>query len=275
MGPNDGELGKDLEEILAKETRRIEKKIGRSLRPLQQKEELLLSQAQSTDTLIPTTANHLLEALTSSYFATRVNAGINRLRLHDAEAAIIILTDGTEIVFAPLNLGTSHRDPSGRTVRVAGVDTTPHLSKDWEKAHPGSRKNYRIMAAFHFHPSEVGFSNHDIEAHEEDAIGLSEKRFPYRFGKDFTEGVLCPRWIGLKDRSSTYSLEQLAEFNVLRLLMYSGTPTDTEYQTERFANLTLDRQAEVLRNNGMKANLIDLPVVDDKVNLSPIASSLK
>lgn len=84
------------------------KRIARKVKPLIQREKQLLAQAEKTDAIIPTTEDFLAEALTSDPFRVRVEAGINRLRVHNAESGIGIMTNGAEIVFPSIDLGTTH-----------------------------------------------------------------------------------------------------------------------------------------------------------------------
>lgn len=264
--------GPSFEEFVEAQIRRQDRLISRTVGPLRRRERSLLARVKGVDTLIPTSPNHLLEALVSPYFEVRVNAGINRLRLHGAEARIITLTNEAELVFLPLGLGT----PSPKTFRDVRVLETnnaqasePSISGRWADSH--DIRSYRIMADFHFHPLEGGFSGGDIEGYD----STSTNRLPLKYKIDHTFGVFIPRWHQTHQESETPTLEQAVELSILRLLMFSGPPAGTGYQDERFARLAVEGQADLLRQSGMRVNLVDLPTKDDKVDLTPLETTLR
>lgn len=203
-----------------------------------------------------------VEALTSPVFQARVDAGVKRLIRHRAESGFSIISNTGEIIYPRLNLGGRHPESEYEQQMLghrASTQTHPQMSEKWFMAHRFSTKGYSVIASFHFHPSNWGFSQHDMEHYDRKFERTTLEEFP--FNPAGYNGVFIPQWQG-------------KELPSIKLLMFAGLPTEHYYQSADFKELTLPKQKDILEKSGMKVILVDLPVVNGHTDLNSLRSAI-
>lgn len=203
-----------------------------------------------------------IEAFAFPVFQARVDLGVRRLIRHRAESGFSIIASAREIIFPPLNLGGRHPESEYEQQMLghrASTQTSPNLSERWFMVHDFSTRGYSVMASLHFHPSNRGFSQHDIENYDRAFDGTTSDEFS--FNPAGYNGVFIPQWQG-------------RELPSVKLLMFAGPPTDHYYQSANFSRLSLQEQKEILKKSGMKVILVDLPVANGHTDLNSLRSAI-
>lgn len=151
---------------------------------------------------------------------------------------------------------------------TASVPLRFRAAENWYDSH--NIKDYEVMAALHFHPSLTGFSQQDIELYEAD---INTRGLSPRFKQGSSCGLLLPVYGQADEEFPT--LEQAVDVSAVKLFIFSGPANGNYYQAYNFNDLSIEKQVEILRESGMKVTLVDLPVTNGSVDLSPIPLALK
>lgn len=202
------------------------------------------------------------EVFTSPVFQTRVDGGVRRLIRSRAESGFSIITNNREIIYPRLNLGGRHPETEYEQQRLghtASTPTSPIVSEKWFIAHEFSTGGYSVIARFHFHPTNRGFSQRDIENYDQQFTGGTLDEFRYDPAGYY--GVFIPQWLG-------------SELPLVVLLMFRGPPKENYYQSANFRELTVQKQKEILERSGMKVVLVDLPVINGHTDLNSLRSTI-
>lgn len=213
----------------------------------------------NTEETIPNDPEHdvFYNAFTSQAFQARIDSGTRRLMQHRAESGFSILSNTQTITYTPLALGGRLAEDIN-DVRIGHKASVPfpQVSDKWFKDHV--HEGHRLVTTMHFHPSNFPFSSTDIEAYEYDIEGYGA----FECRPDMYFGIFMPQWQG----------ETLPS---IRLFMFSGPAKDNYYQAEDFSNLVLNRQKELMEKSGMKVVLVDLPITNGHVDLSPLKATFR
>lgn len=213
--------------------------------------------------VIPEGGNILLQAFTSEPFRLRIVAGIRRVLKLRAESGFSVMTNGQELVYPQLNLGTALADDDFEEMFLGYDGSTtidPEMSEAWKDKHAFDERGYKVIGGFHFHTRNAAFSVDDIEAYDQ-SIGSGEIG-GYRCPKDLFEGVFI---------FDFYSRRLLRSCT---LFMFSGPATKTDYQTAQYGRMSLEAQAKLFADCGMKVVISDIPFINGAVDLKPLREKL-
>lgn len=205
-----------------------------------------------------------LQAFTGEQFQSRVNQGLKRINALKAESGFHILSDGKKLFFSRLSLGTTYDDESDSADGVRNGGTAGVNGPAWTDdffMQPGFSEAGTI-GNFHFHPSPLPFSETDIKVFEQ-GIAWNEQ---LHFRGQLFFGVFMPhtKWDGKKYSTTGVSL-----------LMLMSKPISNDYQGGLIGRLSTQSQIELFEKSGIKTALIKLPVVKNKIELTPLAAFLK
>ena len=202
-----------------------------------------------------------LQAFTSPPFAALVSQGADRVRVHNAESGFSVITNGSRIIYSPMQFGTGR--PDTISARYAGLEIgTQHgLEEINLPLDDTSPTDYTILGTFHFHPihkTYVGFSQPDIEYYERVLAG--QEVFNVHLNYFFGVFLSIP---GPNGTSTT------------KLFMIQGRPNNTLYQGEDFNGKSVERQKVILERSGFRTFFVDIPIAKRIVNLRPLRLALQ
>lgn len=209
-------------------------------------------------------------ALTTEPFQKRVTEGLTRVNRLHAESGFTIVSNGLEIVYPKLVLGGRDTDYQNGSDIIIGhgakTSSVSGLSPDWVTSHYSNNTlgDYSVIGSFHFHPDFAAFSQGDIEAYDELQFeGYQQGLIAnVKYAPDGLFGIFMPKKTGKNISNVT-------------LFMFNGPFTSNEYQGTDFDMTGFINQQEALRASGMAVEVIDLPIIQKKVQFDPLKDKLK
>jgi len=189
----------------------------------------------------------------------RLVSGVRRIEKTRAESIFTTYIKEDELYISQLFFGTRAAESlvdirNGLSPRVAFVSTDIGFCPQYSGLTP------RLLVAIHFHPDFSGFSDQDINVHEQRSVRAAKysKDFRVHYAPQdknlpFYDGVVACKWSASQTPTLKRELSlKSATLERAVLLLFGGTPTSNLYQAEQFDRLSFADQEKLLKESGFE-----------------------